>query len=190
MIFHKTITIRYNDSSHTKDSSTNFLLMLLSFKELLIDGLGRASPIEDPEACVYGYGAVRFLANASVTANIPAGKDSKLSEKLNTKGHKSLAQRLVRHGVVPLMILHLQVINEAVSWSHFKIKCENIRKMLKKRGTNGQGFNNGFVLSHNVTNFMTPYIPKGHNEQPNRPATSRPFSTIRSTANSGQNPNE
>lgn len=29
--------------------------------ELLVDGLGRASPLEDPEACIYGYGAIRFL---------------------------------------------------------------------------------------------------------------------------------
>lgn len=34
--------------------------------ELLIDGLGRASPLEDPEACIYGYGAIRFLTCSSV----------------------------------------------------------------------------------------------------------------------------
>lgn len=100
----------------------SFIRFLFLFPELLIDGLARASPVEDPEACVYGYGAVRFLASTSVTGK-SAGREKRV-DKPNNK-NKTIAQRLVRHGVVPLMILHLQVINEAVrivtpsrTWAH------------------------------------------------------------------------
>lgn len=77
--------------------------------ELLIEGIGRASPIEDPEACIYGYGAVRFLTNAVVSLSGSNGNG------VNRKKYKTLGRRLARHGVVPLMILHLQIVNEAVS---------------------------------------------------------------------------
>lgn len=99
----------------------NELFFGLNLSELLIDGLGRASPIEDPEACIYGYGAVRFLANAAIssastTTSAISTKTNQIStEKMTTaQKHKSLAQRLVRHGAIPLMILHLQMINETV----------------------------------------------------------------------------
>lgn len=75
----------------------------------MIEGIGRASPIEDPEACIYGYGAVRFLTNAIVTSSGGNGIGA------NRKKHKTLGRRLARHGVVPLMVLHLQIVNEAVS---------------------------------------------------------------------------
>lgn len=97
---------------------------MTNLSELLIDGLGRASPVEDPEACIYGYGAVRFLANAAISpASITSASGGKISAKANqistekmttAQKHKSLAQRLVRHGAIPLMILHLQMINETV----------------------------------------------------------------------------
>lgn len=74
--------------------------------ELLIEGLGRANPLEEPEACIYGYGAVRFLAGANVT--IVKSKDS---NNVAVRP-KSLAWRLTRHGAVQLMILHLQMLNE------------------------------------------------------------------------------
>lgn len=80
----------------------------------MIDGLGRANPIEEPEACIYGYGAVRFLASANIsevkTNNKTISKTSK-DESPKTK-HKSLATRLARRGATQLMILHLQILNE------------------------------------------------------------------------------
>lgn len=109
--------------------------------ELLIDGLGRASPIDDPEACIYGYGAVRFLANAIVsttptptTPPIPStaaaavatttttkagsNRQSQAFIIAGTKKQKTLACRLIGHGAIPLMILHLQMINAAVRITH------------------------------------------------------------------------
>ena len=83
--------------------------------ELLVDALGKVTPTADgdPEAAIYGYGAIRFLATAnSNTLN------SKKSEKLDSgktikiSKHKSLAYRLVKHGIIQLMIVHLQILNE------------------------------------------------------------------------------
>lgn len=148
--------------------------------------MGRASPIEDAEACIYGYGAVRFLANAVLstpvatpTTKTPTGKlatsatgtiglsgsggdgggggvgegmeaiqagggtkaiavptkttDMKSTTTAQpqppntinrqsqqfvlataTKKQKTLACRLIGHGAIPLMVLHLQMINAAV----------------------------------------------------------------------------
>lgn len=70
--------------------------------ELLIEGLGRASPLDDPEACVYGYGAVRFLANSHLLTGTTK-KDPR---------NKCLAYRLAHHGAVQLMVVHLQILNE------------------------------------------------------------------------------
>lgn len=44
-----------------KDANNDDLFHENNVLELLIDGLGRASPLEDPEVCIYGYGVVRFL---------------------------------------------------------------------------------------------------------------------------------
>lgn len=93
-------------------SITQFYSNKLFFAELLIDGLGRASPIDDSEACIYGYGAVRFLANAIVSN---CGSPNSKPDSPTALKHKTLAQRLACHGAIPLMILHLQMINEAVS---------------------------------------------------------------------------
>ncbi|XP_067635214.1 armadillo repeat-containing protein 2 [Eurosta solidaginis] len=116
--------------------------------DLLIDGLGSASPLEDPEACIYGYGSIRFLtskigldrANAEIMttkdtnrnwaeswelprkpATAPAqGADLKQTlaqlqqgryQKLSKQN--TLVERLARHGAVDLMVLHLQILNEA-----------------------------------------------------------------------------
>lgn len=103
--------------------------------ELLIDGLGHASPLDEPEACIYAYGCIRFLTASSAqerddalnhnwsaaglvepppatvvaaTAILPAPADPR---KLN--GQQTLVARLARHGAVELMILHLQMLNEA-----------------------------------------------------------------------------
>lgn len=78
--------------------------------------MGRASPIDDAEACIYGYGAVRFIANAVVSAN-SNGRRSSMPSNASMKRHKTLSCRLVQHGAIPLMVLHLQMINEAVKFA-------------------------------------------------------------------------
>lgn len=83
------------------------------FTELLIDGLGRASPLEEPEACIYGYGAVRFLANATISTPKDANKPNSGSSRYK---QKTIAQRLSRHGAIQLMVLHLQMLNESVKY--------------------------------------------------------------------------
>lgn len=89
-----------------------FYSLLLIWTEHLIDGLGRANPIEDDEAMVYGYCAVRFLANAEIPVLTSANRNP--SSATPVKKSKTLACRLIRYGALPLMILHLQMINEAV----------------------------------------------------------------------------
>lgn len=86
-------------------------LKTIKISELLIDGLGRASPLEEPEACIYGYGAVRFLANATISTPKDATPNSGAGGR---QKQKSISQRLARHGAVQLMVLHLQMLNEAV----------------------------------------------------------------------------
>lgn len=111
--------------------------------ELLIDGLGHASPLDEPEACIYAYGCIRFLTASSAqerddalnhnwsaagleqappvvpapativaaTAITPPLVTLPDPRKLN--GQQTLVARLARHGAVELMILHLQMLNEA-----------------------------------------------------------------------------
>ncbi|XP_017076984.1 armadillo repeat-containing protein 2 [Drosophila eugracilis] len=108
--------------------------------ELLIDGLGHASPLDEPEACIYAYGCIRFLTASSAQERddalnrnwiglentgenhslpIPALMPPALTaitaalcpRKLT--GQQTLVSRLARHGAVELMILHLQMLNEA-----------------------------------------------------------------------------
>lgn len=99
-------------------SETNDMLFVDSdVPELLVDGLGRASPLDEPEACIYGYGAVRFLANASIAAPKDSGAKQPTAVAMSaSRGRqKTLAYRMARHGVVQLMVLHLQMLNAAVS---------------------------------------------------------------------------
>lgn len=103
-------------------SETNDMLFVDSdVPELLVDGLGRASPLDEPEACIYGYGAVRFLANASIaTPKEQTSTTVVMSGSASRGRQKTLAYRMARHGVVQLMVLHLQMLNEAVSgFVHF-----------------------------------------------------------------------
>lgn len=60
--------------------------------ELLLDALGRSSPLDDSEACVYGYGAVKFLSM-----------------------NNQLQQKMISLGALDLMALHMKIINVAVS---------------------------------------------------------------------------
>lgn len=101
--------------------------------ELLIDGLGRANPVEDAEACIYGYGAVRFLANAVVSSDTIGS--FALNSSSVAKKTKTLAYRLIQHGANPLMILHLQMINEAVIFStlFLHMNCVSLKSKKKKK---------------------------------------------------------
>lgn len=78
---------------------------------MLIEGIGRASPIEEPEACIYGYGAVRFLTNAVISPTASANRNAFDGAR---DRHITLGRRLAHHGAVPLMVLHLKMINEMV----------------------------------------------------------------------------
>uniref|UniRef100_A0A182M076 Armadillo repeat-containing protein 2 n=1 Tax=Anopheles culicifacies TaxID=139723 RepID=A0A182M076_9DIPT len=80
--------------------------------ELLVDGLGRASPIDDSEACIYGYGAVRFLTGSSNGSNTTANSGAEVVDYLP---QRSLAVRLAKQGLCQLMVLHLKMINEIAS---------------------------------------------------------------------------
>lgn len=55
---------------------------------------------------MYGYGAVRFLANSHL---LTPGNELTKKETRN----KCLAFRLAHHGAVQLMVVHLQILNEA-----------------------------------------------------------------------------
>ncbi|XP_071455226.1 armadillo repeat-containing protein 2 [Hetaerina americana] len=57
--------------------------------ELFINALGTAEPMEDAEACVYGYGALKFLLMNS-----------------------ALLRKLLSFGALELMVLHMKVINK------------------------------------------------------------------------------
>ncbi|XP_068159246.1 armadillo repeat-containing protein 2 [Drosophila tropicalis] len=113
--------------------------------ELLIDGLGHASPLEEPEACIYAYGSIRFLTASSgqqerddaLNCNWPVeliettspttaaaltsstalagsgGGQTAIICARKLSGQQTLIARLARHGAVELMILHLQMLNEA-----------------------------------------------------------------------------
>ena len=59
--------------------------------ELLLEIVGRSSPLDDGEACVYSYGALKFL-----TMN-PA-----------------LVARLMSLGILDLVVLHLKLITTKV----------------------------------------------------------------------------
>ena len=65
------------------------------FLELFVEALGRASPLDDPETCIYGYGALKFL-----TMN------------------KEILLTTLKLGILELMVLHLKIVNNAVSMLH------------------------------------------------------------------------
>nr|CAD7260173.1 unnamed protein product [Timema shepardi] len=60
--------------------------------ELFVESLGSASPLEDAEACVYGYGALKFLTMNNVVLT-----------------------RVLRLGTLELIVLHMKMINSARS---------------------------------------------------------------------------
>ncbi|KAJ8929682.1 hypothetical protein NQ314_017609 [Rhamnusium bicolor] len=74
-------------AKHDKNDHLFFQKNLL---ELFLDALGRSSPVDDAEACVYGYGAVKFL-----TMN------------------PQLLEKILGLGILQLMVLHIKMINMA-----------------------------------------------------------------------------
>lgn len=86
--------------------------------ELLVEALGKVTPTSDgdPEAAIYGYGAIRFLATANSNTLSKKTENSE-SKTIKVSKHKSLAYRLVKHGIIQLMIVHLQILNEFGSTS-------------------------------------------------------------------------
>ncbi|CRL05014.1 CLUMA_CG018042, isoform A [Clunio marinus] len=81
--------------------------------ELLVEALGKVTPTADgdPEAAIYGYGAIRFLATAN-SNTLSKKTENPESKTIKVSKHKSLAYRLVKHGIIQLMIVHLQILNE------------------------------------------------------------------------------
>ncbi|XP_050076171.1 armadillo repeat-containing protein 2 [Anopheles maculipalpis] len=95
-----------------RNENNDNLFMDSDVPELLVDGLGRASPIDDSEACIYGYGAVRFLTGSS---NVSSTATTNGTEPGDYGSQRSLAVRLAKQGLCQLMVLHLKMINEIAS---------------------------------------------------------------------------
>ncbi|CAH2005835.1 unnamed protein product [Acanthoscelides obtectus] len=75
-----------------KNDKNDQLFFQKNLLELFLDALGRSSPLDDAEACVYGYGAVKFLT-------------------MNPK----LQEKILGLGILQLMVLHVKIINVAKS---------------------------------------------------------------------------
>ncbi|KAJ3654800.1 hypothetical protein Zmor_013962 [Zophobas morio] len=74
----------------SKNDKNDYLFFQKNILELFLDALGRSSPLDDAEACVYGYGSVKFLT-------------------MNTK----LLDKILSLGILQLMVLHVKIINNA-----------------------------------------------------------------------------
>ncbi|XP_017784386.1 PREDICTED: armadillo repeat-containing protein 2 isoform X2 [Nicrophorus vespilloides] len=79
----------------SKSDKNDNLFFKKNLLELFVDALGRSSPLDDAEACVYGYGSIKFLT-------------------MNAK----LLHQILSLGILPLMVLHIKLVNNA--------KLENI----------------------------------------------------------------
>uniref|UniRef100_A0A1B6CHS7 Armadillo repeat-containing protein 2 n=1 Tax=Clastoptera arizonana TaxID=38151 RepID=A0A1B6CHS7_9HEMI len=66
------------------------LFMNTNILELFVESLGRASPLDDSEACIYGYGALKFL-----TMN------------------NQILEAALKLGILELMVLHIKIVNKA-----------------------------------------------------------------------------
>ncbi|KAF7271472.1 hypothetical protein GWI33_015641 [Rhynchophorus ferrugineus] len=74
----------------SKNDKNDNLFFRKNLLELFLDALGRSSPMDDAEACIYGYGAIKFLT-------------------MNSK----LLEKILGLGILPLMVLHIKLINNA-----------------------------------------------------------------------------
>ncbi|KRT79515.1 hypothetical protein AMK59_8475 [Oryctes borbonicus] len=75
----------------SKNDKNDNLFFQKNILELFVDAIGRSSPLDDCEACVYGYGSIKFLTMNS-----------------------NLLQKILSLGILPLMLLHVKIINSAV----------------------------------------------------------------------------
>ncbi|KAG8225019.1 hypothetical protein J437_LFUL006030, partial [Ladona fulva] len=73
----------------SRNDKNDHLFMKGNLLELFVNALGTAEPMEDAEACIYGYGAIKFLTMNS-----------------------SLLKKLLNFGTLELMVLHMKVINK------------------------------------------------------------------------------
>lgn len=69
-----------------------------------MDALGRSSPLDDAEACVYGYGAIKFLTMNPL-----------------------LLEKILNLGILQLMVLHIKLVNVTVSRN--KIRVEYLKRI-------------------------------------------------------------
>ncbi|XP_018333923.1 armadillo repeat-containing protein 2 isoform X2 [Agrilus planipennis] len=74
----------------SKNVDNDLLFLEEKILDLFLDALGRSSPLEDAEACIYGYGAIKFL-----TTNL------------------EIVENLLNLGILPLIVLHMKIINNA-----------------------------------------------------------------------------
>ncbi|KAF5303070.1 hypothetical protein FQR65_LT08399 [Abscondita terminalis] len=74
----------------SKNDKNDRLFMERNILDLFVDALGRSSPLDDGEACVYGYGSVKFLTMNS-----------------------ELLRKILDLGILHLMVLHIKIINHA-----------------------------------------------------------------------------
>ncbi|KAK9693613.1 hypothetical protein QE152_g34085 [Popillia japonica] len=74
----------------SKNDKNDCLFFQKNILELFVDAIGRCSPLDDSEACVYGYGSIKFLTMNS-----------------------NLLQKILSLGILPLMVLHVKIINNA-----------------------------------------------------------------------------
>ena len=82
----------------TRHDANDGLFMDGNLLELLLDAVACAVPIEQSEACIYGYGALKFLTMNS-----------------------QLVTRLLHRGILELLVLHMKLIINHVSflsWSN------------------------------------------------------------------------
>lgn len=63
-----------------------------------MDALGRSSPLDDAEACVYGYGAIKFLTMNPL-----------------------LLEKILNLGILQLMVLHIKLVNVTVSRNEIRV---------------------------------------------------------------------
>lgn len=87
---------------------------------MFVDALGRSSPLDDAEACIYGYGAIKFLTMNS-----------------------TLLDKILNLGILQLMVLHMKIVNAAViniylNHNHILINFNYCRKEKNLRFQNQQ----------------------------------------------------
>ena len=71
----------------TRHDSNDSLFLEGNLLDLLLEAVACVPPLEQPEACVYGYGALKFLTMNS-----------------------QLVTKLLHRGILELLVLHMKLI--------------------------------------------------------------------------------